>query len=89
MAKFYLEHKITLYYADVFEADSSEEAERINRNLTYEYYEHLMEKMARMPTSLELMDNVDYVDMVEVDWDWDGPVIGREEFIKKYTSLEA
>ena len=87
--KFYLEHKITIYHADVFEADSLEEARRMRDNMTYEYYDHLAEKMARMPTPLELRDNVDYVDMCEVDWPWNGPVISKEEFIEKYTSLGA
>ena len=87
--KFYIEHSITLYHAEVFEADSLEEARLIRDSTTYEYYDHLAEKMARMPTALELHDNVDYVDIGELDWPWYGPVMSKEEFISKYTSLEA
>ena len=87
--KFHIEHSITLYYADVFEADNLEDARRIRDSLTYEYYDHLVEELARTPTPHELRDNIDYVGMEKLDWPWNGPVISKEEFIEKYTSLEA
>lgn len=88
MARFYLEHCVTLYHADVFEADSYEEALRMRDNTTWEYDRHLDEAFLGRKVTEGDLQRSDYVDMVEVDWDYDGPVMSREEFINKYTSLE-
>lgn len=86
--KFYIEHAVTLYHTEVFEANSLEEARKMRDNTTWEYDEHLGNEFIGRVVTKDDMSLCDYTDMGEVDWPYDGEVISREEFIKKYTSLE-
>ena len=88
MATYFMEHTVTMYYFEALEADSLEDARNMRDNCTSEYYEHLVDKLRRKPTKDELATNIDYVDCDVVDWPYDGPVVSRAEFIRRYTSLE-
>lgn len=85
--KFYIEHCVTLYYMEVFEADSIEEARKMRDNTTSEYEGHLDDAFIGRKVTVGDLQTIDYVDMGEMDWDWDGPVMSKEEFKREYTSL--
>lgn len=85
--RFFIEHTLTLSHVDVFEADSLEEARKIRDSLTIEYYDHLRQEFSRMPTEQELKQNIDLFDDGELYFPCN-KVMSKQEFIKKYTSLE-
>lgn len=85
--KFYIEHCVTLYHLEVFEADSIEEAREMRDNTTFEYVEHLDDVFLGRKVTVNDLQTTDYVDMGEMNWDWDGPVMSNEEFKSKYTCL--
>ena len=89
MAKrYFIETCVTLYHMDVVEADSEEEFREIREHLTKEWNEHVDKEIMKKDVR-NFLWNADYVEDGEVGWDYDGPVISKEEFISKYTSLEA
>lgn len=85
--KYFIETCVTIYHMDVVEADSIEEFREMRDHLTKAYNDHadceILKKDIR-----DFLKNADWVDDGEVNWDYDGPVISKEEFISKYTSLE-
>lgn len=85
--KFYIEHCVTLYHLEVFEADSIEDAREMRDHTTYEYDKHLDDVFIGRKVTHGDMHACDYVDMGEMGWDWDGPVMSKEEFKSEYTSL--
>lgn len=85
--KFYIEHCVTLYYLEVFEADSIDEAREMRDNTTFEYEEHLDDVFLGREVTKGDLQTTDYVDMGEMNWDWDGPVMSKEEFKSEYTCL--
>ena len=85
--KFYIEHAVTLYHTDVFEADSLEEAREMRDHTTWEWAKHLDECFIGREVTKDDMQACDYVDLGELDFPWDRPVISKEAFKEKYTSL--
>lgn len=85
--KYFIETCVTLYHIDVFEADSIEEAREMRDHTTMEYQEHLDEMFLGRTVGKDDLQRSDYVDDGVMDWDWKGPVMGKEEFKSKYTSL--
>lgn len=85
--KFYIEHCVTLYHIDVFEADSIEEAREMRDHTTFEYEKHLDDVFVGHEVDMDDMQYRDYSGMGELDWHWDGPVLSKEEFMREYTSL--
>ncbi len=85
--KFYIEHCVTLYHLEVFEADSIEEARKMRDNTTSEYESHLDDAFIGREVTVGDLQTIDYVDMGEMDWYWDGPVMSKEEFKSEYTNL--
>ena len=86
--KYFIETCVTIYHMDVVEADSDEEFLEMCEHLTSEYSEHADREILKKDVG-DFLQNADWVDSGKVDWDWDGPVIGKKEFKSKYTSLEA
>jgi len=89
MAKrYFIESCVTIYHMDVVEADSDEEFREMCSHTTWQWDRHVDDEIMKKDVH-EFLQNADWVESGEVDWDYDGPVISKRDFIEKYTSLEA